>query len=88
MDGTSRFPVDSNMLVSITVDGDRYCTALEVNYRLATRSARSFRSQFVTLSQAGSARHQTLPAANLPRRSHDAFHISYQLPPDRPGGGP
>ena len=47
--GGPQFLADSNMLVSITVDGDRYCTALDVNYRLDTPSARSFLSQFVAL---------------------------------------
>ena len=47
--GGPQFLADSNMLVSITVDGDRYCTALDVNYRLDTPSARSFLGQYVTL---------------------------------------
>ena len=45
--GGPQFLADSNTLVSITVDGDRYCTALDVNYRLDTRSARAFLSHYV-----------------------------------------
>ncbi len=47
--GGPQFLGGSNMLVSITVDGDQYCTALDVNYRLDTPSARSFLSTYVLL---------------------------------------
>jgi Trypsin len=47
--GGPQFLDDSNMLVSITVDGDPYCTALDVNYRLDTPSARSFLGQYLSL---------------------------------------
>jgi hypothetical protein len=47
--GGPQFLPGSNTLVSITVDGDPYCTALDVNYRLDTPSARSFLGQYVTL---------------------------------------
>jgi hypothetical protein len=47
--GGPQFLGDSNVIVSITVDGDQYCTALDVNYRLDTPSARSFLGQYLSL---------------------------------------
>jgi hypothetical protein len=40
---------DSNLLVSTTVTGDAVCRATDKTYRLDTKSARDFLSQYVTL---------------------------------------
>jgi secreted trypsin-like serine protease len=39
----------SNLLVSITVTGDRWCKATDTTYRVDTDSARDFLEDFVTL---------------------------------------
>jgi secreted trypsin-like serine protease len=39
----------SNLLVSITVTGDRWCKATDTTYRVDTDSARDFLEEFVTL---------------------------------------
>lgn len=41
--------VTSNLLVSITVTGDRWCKATDTTYRVDTESARDFLEEFVTL---------------------------------------
>jgi hypothetical protein len=41
--------VTSNLLVSITVTGDRWCKATDTTYRVDTDSARDFLEDFVTL---------------------------------------
>lgn len=41
--------VDSNLVVSTTLDTDRWCRATNRTYRLDTPSARDFLAQFVTL---------------------------------------
>jgi secreted trypsin-like serine protease len=41
--------VTSNLLVSITVTGDRWCKATDTTYRVDTESAREFLEDFVTL---------------------------------------
>jgi secreted trypsin-like serine protease len=41
--------VSSNLLVSITVTGDRWCKATDTTYRIDTESARDFLEAFVTL---------------------------------------
>lgn len=41
--------VTSNLLVSITVTGDRWCKATDTTYRVDTDSARDFLEEFVTL---------------------------------------
>jgi secreted trypsin-like serine protease len=41
--------VSSNLLVSITVTGDRWCKATDTTYRVDTDSARDFLEDFVTL---------------------------------------
>jgi Trypsin len=40
---------DTNLVVSITVTGDRWCRATDVTYRTDTASARAFLGQFVAL---------------------------------------
>jgi hypothetical protein len=40
---------ETNIVVSVTVTGDRWCKALDVTYRLDTDSARSFLANYVTL---------------------------------------
>lgn len=47
--GGPHFLGSSNVVVSITVTGDRFCRATDVTYRLDTPWARAFLSQFVTL---------------------------------------
>ena len=41
--------VESDLVVSITVGGDRWCRAIDDTYRLDTESARNFLAQFVAL---------------------------------------
>jgi hypothetical protein len=41
--------VTSNLIVSITVTGDRWCKAADTTYRVDTASARDFLDEFVTL---------------------------------------
>ncbi len=40
---------ETNIVVSVTVTGDRFCKATDKTYRLDTESARSFLGNFVTL---------------------------------------
>jgi len=40
---------DTSIIVAITVTGDRWCRATDVDYRLDIESARAFLAQFVTL---------------------------------------
>ena len=47
--GGPHFLGDTDMVVSLTVTGDRWCRATDVTYRLDTESARSYLSQFVDL---------------------------------------
>ena len=47
--GGPHFLGETNMVVSLTVTGDRYCRATDVTYRLDTPSARTFLGQFVEL---------------------------------------
>jgi hypothetical protein len=44
--GGPHFLGDSNMVVSLTVTGDRWCRATDVTYRLDTDSAREYLGQF------------------------------------------
>ena len=47
--GGPHFLGTSNIVVSITVTGDRWCRSTDVTYRMDTESARSFLGQYVTL---------------------------------------
>lgn len=47
--GGPHFLGDSDVVVSLTVDGDTYCKATDKTYRLDTRWAREFLSSYVTL---------------------------------------
>jgi Trypsin len=47
--GGPHFQGSSNLVVSITVTGDRFCRASDVTYRTDTASARDFLEEFVTL---------------------------------------
>lgn len=47
--GGPHFFRDVNVVVSITVTGDRFCRATDVTYRTDTASAREFLGRFVTL---------------------------------------
>lgn len=47
--GGPHFIGDTNVIAAITVTGDRYCRATDVDYRMDTESARSYLAQFVTL---------------------------------------
>lgn len=47
--GGPHFQGSSNLVVSITVTGDRFCRATDVTYRTDTASARDFLEEFVTL---------------------------------------
>jgi Trypsin len=47
--GGPHFEGTSNLVVSITVTGDRFCRASDVTYRTDTASARDFLAEFVTL---------------------------------------
>ena len=47
--GGPHFIGDTNVIAAITVTGDRYCRATDVDYRMDTESARSYLSQFVVL---------------------------------------
>lgn len=41
--------METNIVVSVTVTGDRYCKATDKTYRVDTESARSFLADYVTL---------------------------------------
>jgi secreted trypsin-like serine protease len=47
--GGPHFLGDTNIVVAVTVTGDRYCRATDVDYRIDTESARAFLAEFVTL---------------------------------------
>ena len=47
--GGPHFLAGTNIVVSVTVTGDRFCRATDVTYRLDTLSARNFLDDFVTL---------------------------------------
>lgn len=47
--GGPHFLAGTNVVVSVTVTGDRFCRATDVTYRLDTPWARAFLGQFVTL---------------------------------------
>jgi hypothetical protein len=47
--GGPHFQGSSNLVVSVTVTGDRFCRATDVTYRTDTASARGFLEEFVTL---------------------------------------
>ena len=47
--GGPHFLAGTNIVVSVTVTGDRFCRATDVTYRLDTLSARNFLEDFVTL---------------------------------------
>jgi secreted trypsin-like serine protease len=47
--GGPHFLAGTNIVVSITVSGDRFCRATDVTYRLDTPWAREFLGQYVTL---------------------------------------
>jgi hypothetical protein len=47
--GGPHFLGESDLVVSVTVTGDRYCRATDVTYRLDTESARTFLTQYVGL---------------------------------------
>jgi secreted trypsin-like serine protease len=47
--GGPHFLAGTNVVVALTVTGDAWCRATDVDYRLDTESARSFLGQFVTL---------------------------------------
>jgi hypothetical protein len=47
--GGPHFQGSSNLVVSVTVTGDRFCRATDVTYRTDTASARDFLEEFVTL---------------------------------------
>jgi len=47
--GGPNFLGDTNIIASITVTGDTYCSSTNVGYRLDTQSARDFLDDFVTL---------------------------------------
>lgn len=47
--GGPHFLGDSNMVVSLTVTGDRWCRATDVTYRVDIESAREYLSEFVDL---------------------------------------
>jgi hypothetical protein len=47
--GGPHFLGSSNLVVSITVTGDRFCRATDVTYRTDTVSARNFLRDYVTL---------------------------------------
>ena len=47
--GGPHFVGDSNLIAAITVTGDRWCRATDVDYRIDTASARNFLKDFVTL---------------------------------------
>lgn len=47
--GGPHFIGQTNVIAAITVTGDRYCRATDVDYRMDTESARSYLAQFVTL---------------------------------------
>jgi secreted trypsin-like serine protease len=47
--GGPHFIGDTNVIAAITVTGDRWCRATDVDYRMDTESARSYLSQFVDL---------------------------------------
>lgn len=40
---------NTSVIAAITVTGDAWCRATDVDYRMDTESARSYLSQFVTL---------------------------------------
>jgi secreted trypsin-like serine protease len=48
--GGPHFLGASNLVVSITITGDRFCRATDVTYRTDTTSAREFLDDFVTLT--------------------------------------
>jgi hypothetical protein len=50
--GGPHFLGATNVVAAITVTGDRWCRATDVDYRMDTPSARSFLGQFVTLPTA------------------------------------
>jgi secreted trypsin-like serine protease len=47
--GGPHFLAGTNIIAAITVTGDRYCRATDVDYRMDTVSARAFLGQFVPL---------------------------------------
>lgn len=47
--GGPHFIGNTNVIAAITVTGDRWCRATDVDYRMDTDSARSFLGQYVTL---------------------------------------
>lgn len=47
--GGPNFLGDSDVIASITVTGDTYCSSTNVGYRLDTEAARDFLDEFVTL---------------------------------------
>ena len=47
--GGPNFLGDTNIIASITVTGDTYCSSTNVGYRLDTQSARDFLDAYVTL---------------------------------------
>jgi len=47
--GGPHFLAGTNIVVSVTVTGDRFCRASDVTYRLDTLSARNFLDDYVTL---------------------------------------
>ena len=47
--GGPHFVGETNIIAAITVTGDMWCRATDVDYRMDTESARSYLSQFVTL---------------------------------------
>jgi hypothetical protein len=47
--GGPHFLRDTNLVLSITVTGDRFCRATDVTYRVDTASARAFLDDFVTM---------------------------------------
>ena len=47
--GGPHFIGDTNIIAAITVTGDRYCRATDVDYRMDTESARSYLGQYVAL---------------------------------------
>lgn len=47
--GGPHFLGTSNIVVSVTVTGDRWCRSTDVTYRVDTESARSFLGQYLTL---------------------------------------
>lgn len=47
--GGPHFIGDTNIIAAITVTGDRWCRATDVDYRMDTESARAYLGQFVVL---------------------------------------